>query len=67
MMARFAILMFFNQKNLAISEKCRTFAAETMKQIKQTIFFLIIIEITKKQQTWLEKQKHKRWLLKSTP
>lgn len=39
MMARFAILMFFNPKNLGMSEKCRTFAAETMKQIKQTIFF----------------------------
>lgn len=38
-MARFAILMFFNPKKLGMSEKCRTFAAETMKQIKQTIFF----------------------------
>ena len=32
MMARFAILLFFNVKNLAMSEICCTFAAENQEK-----------------------------------
>ena len=41
-MARFAIIVFFNQKNLAMSEKCRTFAAEMVKQVSKRYFLIIV-------------------------